>query len=97
MFSPEVVAAVLHHMNDDHNADNILFVRAFAGVEPESARMTGFDHLGGDWAYTVDGVEHDLRIPWTQEISERPQVRREVVKLYDIACEKLRVQPRPHE
>ena len=96
MFSADVVAGVLHHMNDDHNADNVLFVRAFAQVEPDSAVMTGFDHLGGTWAYTVGGVEHELTIPWSTEISERPEVRREIVKVYDLACEKLGVEPRPH-
>ncbi|WP_166869647.1 DUF2470 domain-containing protein [Salinibacterium sp. ZJ70] len=96
VFPPEVVAGVLHHMNDDHTADNILFVRAFAGVDPETATMTGFDGLGGDWVYTVDGVEHELRIPWSTEISERPEVRREVVVLYDKACAKLGIEPRPH-
>ena len=45
----------------------------------------------------MDGVEHELTIPWSTEISERPEVRREVVKIYDLACEKLGVQPRPHE
>ena len=41
----------------------------------------------------VDG----LRVAWPSgAISERPAVRREVVALYDLACEKLGVQPRPH-
>ena len=96
VFSPEIVAAVLHHMNDDHTDDNALIVRAFAGVEPENARMVGLDHLGGDWAYEVDGQEHELRVPWTGEISERAEIRREVVVLYDRACEKLGIEPRAH-
>ena len=96
VFSPEVIAGVLHHMNDDHTADSILFVRAFAGVEPDTAVMTGFDHLGGTWSYTVDGVEHEITIPWSVEISERPEVRREIVVIYDQACAKLGIEPRPH-
>lgn len=96
VFSPEVVAGVLHHMNDDHNADSLLFVHAFAGVEADSAVMTGFDHLGGTWSYTVGGVDHELTIPWATEISERPEVRREIVAIYDRACAKLGVEPRPH-
>lgn len=96
VFSPEVVAAVLHHMNDDHTDDNLLIVRAFAGADPESATMTGLDHLGGIWSYTVDGVEATLTVPWTAPISERAEIRREVVVLYDTACARLGIEPRPH-
>ena len=98
VFSPDIVAAVLHHMNDDHTDDNVLIIRAFAGVEPDSgsATMTTLDHLGGSWSYTVDGTESELTVPWSHEISERPEIRREVVVLYDAACAKLGIEPRPH-
>ena len=96
MFSPEVVAAVLHHMNDDHTDDNLLIVRAFGGVEPDTATMTGLDHLGGTWLYSVGDVEAELNVPWSQQISERPEIRREIVVLYDAACAKLGIEPRPH-
>ena len=96
VFAPEIVAAVLHHMNDDHTDDNQLIVRAFAGVDPENATMTTLDHLGGTWRYSLDGAEHELTVPWSREISERPEIRREVVVLYDAACAKLGIEPRPH-
>ena len=96
MFSPEVVAAVLHHMNDDHTDDNVLIVRAFAGIEPDSASMTDLDHQGGTWQYSVDGMDGELRLPWSRELSERPEIRQEIVALYDAACAKLGVEPRPH-
>jgi len=96
VFSPEIVAAVLHHMNDDHTDDNVLIVRAFAGVEPDSATMTTLDHQGGTWSYTADGDTHELTVPWSREISERPEIRREVVVLYDAACAKLGIEPRTH-
>jgi len=95
-FSPEVVAAVLHHMNDDHIDDNTLIVRAFAGVEPESAAMADLDQLGGTWRYVAGGVAGELRLPWSEELTERPQIRREIVALYDSACARLGVEPRPH-
>ncbi|HLU64239.1 MAG TPA: DUF2470 domain-containing protein [Protaetiibacter sp.] len=97
VFAPEIVDAVLHHMNDDHGDDSMLIVRAFAGREPESARMVDLDHLGGVWRYTVDGVEEELRVPWSTELSERPQIRREIVALYDAACARLGIEPRPHD
>ncbi len=97
VFAPEVVEAVLHHMNDDHIDDNLLIVRAVAGRDPECARMVDLDHRGGTWRYTVAGEEAELHLPWSQELSERPQLRREIVALYDAACGKLGVEPRPHD
>jgi len=96
-FSPDVVDAVLSHMNDDHRDDNALIVRAFAGREPERATMSDLDSRGGTWRYVFDGEEHELHVPWPAgEIRERPEIRREIVALYDAACAQLGVEPRPH-
>jgi hypothetical protein len=97
-FSPDIVDAVLEHMNDDHRDDNVLIVRAFADRDIQSAKMHDLDGRGGTWRYTSDGEEHELHVPWSSgEITERPEIRREIVVLYDAACEKLGVEPRPHE
>ncbi|TXK18961.1 DUF2470 domain-containing protein [Homoserinibacter sp. GY 40078] len=96
VFSPEVVQAVLSHMNDDHTDDNLLIVRAFAGIEPTTATMVDLDHRGGTWSYTTTGVPGELRIPWSRELSLRPEIRAEIVLLYDEACDRLGVEPRPH-
>ncbi len=100
IFEPDVVAAVLRHMNDEHADDNFLIARAFAtasDVQMTAAVMTDLDGDGGVWQITRAGVAEELRVPWPGgPISERPAVRREVVALYDAACEKLGVEPRPH-
>lgn len=97
-FAPEIVAAVLRHMNSDHTDDNVLIARAFGDVEPTGAEMTGFDGDGGDWMVTdAAGATAPLRVAWPGgPISERPEVRREIVALYDAACARLGVEPRPH-
>lgn len=98
-FDESVVAAVLRHMNGDHTDDNLLIARAFgAGGDVVSATMTGFDGDAGDWlAVHADGTTVDVRVPWPGgPIGERPAVRREVVALYDEACRRLGVEPRPH-
>lgn len=95
-FSPDVVAAVLHHMNDDHRDDNLLIARAFGDPSATAATMTTLDHLGGTWEYSVGDETRDLTVAWSGEIAERPEIRREIVVLYDRACEKLGIQPRPH-
>lgn len=83
-------------MNDDHIDDNLLIARAFGTPDAVSATMIGLDQHGGQWTYTVTGQAQALTVPWTAEISERAEIRREIVVVYDKACERLGVTPRPH-
>lgn len=97
-FDPSVVSGVLHHMNTDHADDNLLIARAFSSPEAIASTMTGFDGDAGAWRVTAaSGAEEELRVPWPGgPISERPEVRREIVALYDAACHALGQTPRPH-
>lgn len=100
VFDDAVIEAVLRHMNTDHADDNLLIVRAFGPVAEAAvtdAEMIGFDGDGSDWRVRRGESVEELRIAWPGgSISERPAVRREVVALYDAACERLGVTPRPH-
>ncbi|MCY7411646.1 MAG: DUF2470 domain-containing protein [Salinibacterium sp.] len=96
-FSPDVVAAVLHHMNDDHLDDNLLIVRAFGEPQASSSMMKSLDGSGGTWLYSSPDGERELTVPWSAEISERSEIRREIVVLYDAACARLGIAPRPHD
>ena len=95
-FAPEIVDAVLKHMNTDHVADNLVIVRAFADPAAESAIMAGLDGDGGTWTVTSPDGTRDVRIEWAVPVTERAGIRREVVVLYDAACEKLGLPPRAH-
>lgn len=99
-FDPAVRTAILGHMNGDHGDDNVLIARAFGttGGDVVSATMTGFDGDGGDWtARDAAGADTDVRVPWPGgPIAERAEVRREIVALYDEACRRLGIEPRPH-
>ncbi|WP_341953231.1 DUF2470 domain-containing protein [Salinibacterium sp. TMP30] len=96
-FSAEIVSAVLAHMNSDHNGDNLLIVRAFAESAAISAAMVSLDDTEGTWQYSDGhGVEHHVSLPWGAPISERAEIRQEIVHLYERACEKLGVEARPH-
>ncbi|MDJ0333729.1 DUF2470 domain-containing protein [Salinibacterium sp. G-O1] len=95
VFSDDIVAAVLTHMNSDHPDDNLLIVRAFGAQDATAAVMTTLDHAGGTWVYTA-GVERTLTVPWSRDIAERAEIRREIVRLYELSCEKLGITPRPH-
>lgn len=98
-FDDGVVFAVLHHMNDDHRDDNLLIARAFSPeIEVTASTMTGFDGAQGVWHLSLgDGGECELSVPWPSgAITERSEVRREIVALYDESCRRLGVEPRPH-
>jgi hypothetical protein len=96
-FAPEIVTAVLAHMNGDHQDDSLLIARAFGSLDAESATMTTLDENGGTFTYLLGGESREVTVPWTAPISERAEIRREVVVLYDRACAILGVEPRPHE
>lgn len=97
-FEPAVVEAVLAHMNDDHDDDSLLIVHAFGAPHAVAATMNGVDGEAGTWVVTdEDGVSEELRIVWPGgPITERAEIRREVVVLYDEACRSLGLEPRPH-
>ena len=91
------VAAITKHMNGDHAEDNLLICRALGGQPPASAaRMTGCDTTGIDFTATVDDTEVPVRVPFAAEITERVQVRHEVVRMYEESCAALGLTPRGH-
>jgi len=99
-FDPAVVTAVLAHMNGDHVADNLLIARAFGDRSAVRARMVDVDGRAGHWVFATDAdadAEHPLRVEWSSPITERPEIRREIVTLYDRACAALGVVPREHD
>jgi hypothetical protein len=102
-FDDAARAGVLGHMNGDHAADNLLIARAFApsaetSADISTATMTDFDGDGGTWrAETAGGEVLEVTAAWPGgSITERPEVRREIVALYDEACRRLGITPRPH-
>lgn len=96
-FPQPVVDAVLAHMNGDHTDDNLLIVRAFGRPDAVGATMSGLDPEGGTWSATTPAGTEEVRVAWPAgPISERAEIRREVVALYDEACSRLGVERRPH-
>ncbi|TDC63178.1 DUF2470 domain-containing protein [Actinomadura sp. GC306] len=85
-FSEDVVRQIMRHMNDDHAADCLTICRGLAGRPgATAARMTGMDADGIDFAVTEGGAEGQVRIPFSERLTERPQVRREVVRMTEEA------------
>ncbi|QIK64841.1 DUF2470 domain-containing protein [Leucobacter viscericola] len=82
-------------MNGDHPEDNLLIARAFGRPGATASTMVGLNEEAGIWRVTDADGEQDLAVAWPSgPISERPEIRREVVVLYKTACERLGVTPR---
>lgn len=94
-FDPTIVAGVTGHMNGDHPEDNLLIARAFGAPEAVGSEMIGVEESAGVWRISEADGARELRVAWPGgRITERPQIRREVVRLYQDACAKLGVAPR---
>lgn len=53
--------------------------------DTESATMTGVDADGADFVARVGEAEVPVRLAWGERLTERKQVRAEVVRLYNEA------------
>lgn len=94
-FAPEVVEAVRRHMDEDHQDDSLLIVRALGGVpQATAATMSGLDEGGAVFSATTDEGDCTVRVPWSEPIEERAQIRAEVVRMYHEACAALGIEPR---
>ena len=95
VFSTEIVDRVLEHMNDDHLDDNVVIARANGVPNASKCRMIDLDERAGVWEATDESGTHQVRVEWpAAPISERPEIRREVVKIYNDAHERLGIKPR---
>lgn len=94
-FDEAVVSAVLAHMNDDHTDDSLDVVRAFGQPGASAARMVDLDTEAGVFAADVEGTEVEVRVPWPAgPISERPEIRHQVVAVHEEAVRRLGLEPR---
>ena len=90
-----MIAGVTGHMNGDHPEDNLLIVRAYGHPEATSSTMIGVTGEAGVWSVTDPASTHEVSVPWPGgPITERPEIRREVVKMYQEACKRLGVPAR---
>lgn len=97
-FSQQVVDAVASHMNLDHPEDSLLIVRSL-GAQPTAtaASVSGLDGDAITFEAVIDGQPQPVQVPWSTTLTERPQIRAEVTRMYYEACEALGVQPREAE
>lgn len=96
-FAPDVVAAVLRHMNSDHADDCAVICRGLGGQpEATAAVMSGLDSDAAYFEATVDGDPVRVRIPFSEALTERAQIRVEITQMYHDACVRLGLPGRDH-
>ena len=97
-FDQSIIDAVVAHMRDDHGEDNLIIVQANGAPGATDSVMVDLDGQGGTWRVTEHGATRDLTIAWPGgPITERPEIRREVVKLYRSSCATLGIEPRQED
>ncbi|MEV6810806.1 DUF2470 domain-containing protein [Micromonospora sp. NPDC051296] len=95
-FPPDVVAAVMRHMNTDHADDCRVICQGLGGQSTATAAtMSGMDADGMDFVATVDGEPVPIRVPFSTRLAERRQIRAEAARMYREACAALGIAPRP--
>lgn len=88
-FGPDVVAAVLTHMNDDHADDSLLICRVLGGrPDAVAATMTGFDHEAATFDISVPEGVVGVRLAWDRPVRDRADVRAAVVAMFRAAQER---------
>lgn len=97
-FDKEVVAAIVAHMGEDHGEDNLIIARAHGAPEATDSVFVDLDGEAGVWRVTEAGESRDIRIDWPSgKISDRPEIRREVVLIFREACKRLGIDPKTKE
>ncbi|GAA0607116.1 DUF2470 domain-containing protein [Kribbella sandramycini] len=83
-FTPEIIAAVLKHMNAEHSAHSLEIVQVL-GNRPDAtaAELTALDQTAAIFtAQLTTGTPVQIRIPWSEPITDRPQFRTEFARMH---------------
>jgi hypothetical protein len=88
----DAVTAILRHMNGDHAADCLVIVQGLGGrPDATAATMAGVTADAAVFDVVVPDGTVEVRVPWSEPIVERGQVRTEVVRMYQEGCAALGV------
>lgn len=96
VLTPPVRDAIAAHMNDDHRDDALLIVQQLgARGDATAATLTDLDADGITFSAVVPEGIVAVRVPWSEPIESRGQVRLEVVRMYHDACVRAGIEVRP--
>jgi hypothetical protein len=94
-FEPEVLTAVMGHMNGHHRDDCILIARAFGELDDvKDAVLIDMDPEGAVFTAITGEAATDVRVEWSKPMVHRPDLRDEMARMYRDACHALGITPR---
>ncbi len=93
-FSPEVVEAILGHMNREHNEDSLVICRAYGPTrDAVAAELLTIDAAGMTFSVETGSGTELVTLAWTEPVEERADIRAEIVRRYHAARELLGLGP----
>jgi hypothetical protein len=94
-FDPNVLTAVMAHMNGHHRDDCRLIARAFGDLpEVDDAVLTDLRRDGAVFTTVTPDGARDVLVPWARPMVQRSDHRDEMARMYRDACHTLGLQPR---
>ena len=87
-FEPDVISAICSYMNDSAMRQNLTeIVQALSKDDSiTDAELVGFDGDGFDVAVTSPAGASSARFPWTRQITQRGEVREQLLTLFERAA-----------
>lgn len=76
-------AGIMEHMNRDHADALLVYARALAGAEADTARMVAVDRLGFKLRLRTGDRRHGCRIGFPREVSDARQCRAALMEMLD--------------
>jgi putative heme iron utilization protein len=81
-FTPDIIEAVLKHMNADHRGHSLDIVQVLGNQPAATAvELVGLDPAAAVYTAQVAGDSVEVRIPWSEPITERVQFRSEFARM----------------
>ena len=77
----DTAAAILQHMNTDHDEGLVLLAKAFAGIESQEVTMSSVDRLGFHVRLKTQDGMRGVRIAFLREVSSPAEARQVLAEM----------------
>jgi putative heme iron utilization protein len=80
--TPESIASICEHMNEDHADALVTYARVFGHrADARTARMTGMDADGLDMHVETDSGEVDLRVTFDHTLADADDAQQTLIRM----------------
>jgi len=78
----DVSESILQHVNEDHGAALLAYLRGLGGEPPDEATMVAVDRLGFKVRLRTGERVHGLRVPFPREVTTAGQCREAFIEMF---------------